>query len=288
MLGNRRKLGSAGRLSKLERVVPYRGRTTTSRTPTSVADPNLPTFRCAFLMATQTLERTTEVGQLAAGLAHEIRNPLHAIQLNLHTLQRAYDRGQALTGEDIRTMLEQSSSEIDRIEHLMQQLLGFATPDEPRDEVVEVVSEIRAIADFLDREMVRSNVELQLQLPDEPIHVRMDHGRLRQVVLNLLQNAQQSMEGGGRIIVTAEREPEMALLIISDSGPGIPEADRQRIFEPFYSTRRNGTGLGLSIVRRFVQEVHGEVRCETNPQGGATFRISLPAVNSPETEVRPS
>src|SRR5690606_34315095 len=92
-------------------------------------------------MNTQTLERTTEVSQLAAGLAHEIRNPLHAIQLNLHTLQRAYERGQALSGDEIRSMVEQSSREIDRIEHLMQQLLGFATPDQPRDEVVNVGEE---------------------------------------------------------------------------------------------------------------------------------------------------
>lgn len=239
-------------------------------------------------MNTQTLERTTEVSQLAAGLAHEIRNPLHAIQLNLHTLQRAYERGQALSGDEIRSMVEQSSREIDRIEHLMQQLLGFTTPDQPRDEVVNVGEELRAIVDFIDREMLRNNVQLELFLSDEPLFVRMDHGRLRQVVLNLLQNAQQAMPEGGQVTVVASGQRDVIEIVVADRGTGVPESDRQKIFEPFYSTKRNGTGLGLSLVRRFVSEVGGQIGCESNEHGGATFRILLPAAKNPEAKGRKS
>lgn len=239
-------------------------------------------------MNTQTLQRTTEVSQLAAGLAHEIRNPLHAIQLNLHTLQRAYERGQPLSGDEIRSMVEQSSREIDRIEHLMQQLLGFATPDQPRDEVVNVKEELHAIVDFIEREMERHNVQVELLLADEPLYVRMDHGRLRQVVLNLLQNAQQAMPSGGQVTVIATGQRDTVEIVVADRGTGVAEADRQRIFEPFYSTKPNGTGLGLSLVRRFVDEVGGQIGCENNEHGGATFRILLPAAKHPEAKGRKS
>jgi len=239
-------------------------------------------------MNTQTLQRTTEVSQLAAGLAHEIRNPLHAIQLNLHTLQRAYERGQPLSVDEIRSMVEQSSREIDRIEHLMQQLLGFATPDQPRDEIVNVNEELHAIVDFVEREMERHNVKMELALSGEPLYVRMDHGRLRQVVLNLLHNAQQAMPAGGEILVMASSRRDTIAIVVADQGTGIPEADRERIFEPFYSTKPNGTGLGLSLVRRFVEEVGGQIGCENNEHGGATFHILLPAAKHPEAKGRKS
>ena len=170
----------------------------------------------------------------------------------------------------------------------MQQLLGFATPEHPRDEVVNLVDELHAIVDFIDRELLRNNVQVELVLPSEPIYVRMDHGRLRQVVLNLLQNAQQAMPEGGAVIVQATGGRDTAEIVVADRGPGIPEADRQRIFEPFYSTKLNGTGLGLSLVRRFVEEVGGHIGCENNEFGGATFRILLPAAKNPESKGRKS
>lgn len=227
------------------------------------------------------LDRATEVGKLAAGLAHEIRNPLHAIQLNLHSFRRAHDQEAELPPEETTKLLEQSTREIERIEQLMQQLVGFATPEEPRDEVIDVASEIREVDEFIEQEMLGKNIKLQTRLPRGPVWVQMDHGRLRQVMLNLLQNAQQAMEDSGSIDVELSRRRGRAEITVSDNGPGISEENRRRIFEPFYSTKAEGTGLGLALVARFIDEVGGEIHCEENSEGGVTFRIVLPETDPP-------
>lgn len=232
------------------------------------------------------LERASEVSALAAGLAHEIRNPLQAIQLNLHTLQRAQKRGTTLSSNEMKTMLEESTAEIDRIEHLMQQLVGFATPEEPRDETIDVNSELRAVVDFIQQEMLRSNIQLEMQIPSETIAVQMDHGRLRQIMLNLLQNAQQAMDKGGRVRVNLRRHRDQAEITVADDGPGVAEKDRPRLFEPFFSTKASGTGLGLALVKRYVEEVDGEIHCQSNSWGGTTFRIVLPAAQNHKTQGR--
>lgn len=222
------------------------------------------------------LERTTEVGALAAGLAHEIRNPLHAIQLNLHTLRRAQQRGMVISAEEMTTILDESTNEIDRIDQLMQQLVNFTTPEQPRDETINLVTEIRSVVNFLEQELLSGNIQVQLQMPSVPVTVRMDHGRLRQVMLNLLQNAQQAMPDGGRVRVALQRTRKRAEMTVADNGPGVLSGERERIFEPFYSTKDGGTGLGLALVRRFVEEVGGDIRIQDSDGGGATFRISLP------------
>lgn len=221
------------------------------------------------------LERATEVGKLAAGLAHEIRNPLHAIRLNLHSFRRTYDRGAELTAEDVSAMLEQSAREIDRIEQLMQQLVSFAAPEEPRNEIIDLAAEIRNVVEFIRQELLNKNVEIQARMPDDPVRAHMDRGRLRQIMLNLLQNAQQAMKQGGRIDIGLTRRRGRAEITVTDNGPGIADDDRQRIFEPFFSTKPDGTGLGLALVKRFIDEVDGEIHCEPGPSGGVTFRILL-------------
>ena len=227
------------------------------------------------------VNRATEVGKLAAGLAHEIRNPLHAIQLNLHSFRRAQQREAGLPPGEIAKMLDQSIREIERIEHLMQQLVGFATPDEPGSEVINVASEIQEVVEFIRQEMLDMGVCLDAQLSSSPVWVQIDQGRLRQIMLNLLQNAQQAMDGSGRIVVGLARRRGRVELEIADDGPGIAAEDLDRIFEPFYSTKSDGSGLGLALVKRFIDEIDGEIRCEPNMPKGVTFRITLREARPP-------
>lgn len=227
------------------------------------------------------IERATEVGKLAAGLAHEIRNPLHAIQLNLHSFRRVHQQQAEMPPEEISKMLDQSTREIGRIEQLMQELVGFATPDEPRHEVIDVVREIRDVVDFIQQEMIDRNVEINMQLEDQPVCVNIDRGRLRQIMLNLLQNAQQAMQDGGRIEIGLSRRRGRIEITVTDNGPGIPDADHERIFEPFYSTKSNGTGFGLALVKRFVEQVGGNICCENNAGGGVTMKIELHEAQGP-------
>ncbi|REJ88587.1 MAG: hypothetical protein DWQ35_19735 [Planctomycetota bacterium] len=224
------------------------------------------------------LRRVAELGQIAAGLAHEIRNPLHAIRLNLHTFRRTYHGEAELDSNEIVEMIDQSSSEIDRLEHLMNELLGFASPKEAREEVIDLTMELKTTLDFIEQELLHRNVNVRADFPSTPVRVRMDPGRLRQILLNLLVNAQDAVEEGGEIRMAVRRVGSRAEVVVSDNGPGVSEAERERIFEPFYSTKSSGSGLGLPMVRRFVEEAHGTIQCEGKESDGATFRITLPLI----------
>jgi len=232
------------------------------------------------------LERAAEISQLAAGLAHEIRNPLHAIRLNLHTFQRSQRDGSTLEPEELKKMLEESSREIDRIDQLMQELVGFATPEEPRDEVIDLNSELQSVVDFIDQEMVRNDVAVRTDLPRRSVLVRFDPGRLRQIMLNLLHNAAAASNANGRITVAVANRGGQAEITVSDHGCGVSDADREKIFEPFFTTKSHGTGLGLALVKRFVEEADGEIRCEDNPGGGTIFRIRLKEYSKPQQKRR--
>ncbi|TVS19909.1 MAG: sensor histidine kinase [Planctomycetaceae bacterium] len=229
-------------------------------------------------MVTQTYMRAAEeLGRLAAGLAHEIRNPLHALRLNLHAFRRVQQDAQALEPAEVTRMLEQSVEEIDRIDRLLGQLSHFTTPDEPRAEAFNLNAELEGIVDFISQELRRSNVEVQLDLPKSPASVHMDRAQLRQIMLNLLHNARDSMPDGGRIDVRLVRKTTQVEILVADQGRGISAADRPHVFEPFYSTSDDGTGLGLALVKRFVEDAGGQIQCHANTPQGTQFLIRLRA-----------
>jgi two-component system, NtrC family, sensor histidine kinase HydH len=226
--------------------------------------------------ATQTyMHAAEELGCLAAGLVHEIRNPLHALRLNLHAFRRTQQDAQALGPAEVTRMLEQSSREIDRIDRLLGQLSHFTAPDEPRTEAFNLNAELEGIVDFISQELRRSHVEVQLDLPKSPASVWMDRARLRQIMLNLLHNARDSMPDGGRIDVRLVRKSNQVEILVADQGRGIADADRPHVFEPFFSTSNDGTGLGLALVKRFVEEAGGQIQCRPNTPHGTQFLIRL-------------
>jgi signal transduction histidine kinase len=112
--------------------------------------------------------------------------------------------------------------------------------------------------------------------PDSQVATRIDRDRVRQILLNLLNNAQDAAGQGGQISVALEHSDGWADVIVSDNGPGVPEEDRERVFEPFYTTKEKGCGLGLSLVKRFAEEAGGTARCESKAGRGARFRVRLP------------
>jgi two-component system sensor histidine kinase AtoS len=223
------------------------------------------------------LKRATEVAQLAAGLAHEIRNPMHAIRINLHALAKVdSDRRLKLAAEEHTKLLAESDREIERVEKLMHELVTFASPDKPKIEILDLKTEVQSLLDFINREMTRQHIVIATHFASTSAHVRFDADRLRQIMLNLMQNAEQALRGPGKIDISISSDAERVSLRVADNGPGIPEEDRQRIFEPFYSTKANGSGLGLALVRRFVTEADGAITCESNSPKGTIFRIELP------------
>jgi two-component system sensor histidine kinase PilS (NtrC family) len=216
-------------------------------------------------------EHFAALGRLAAGLAHEIRNPLGSISGSVEMLRDT----PALAAED-RQLADLVLRETARLNDLVTDILLFARPRPP---VLEVVGVGRLLGEVLEmfrrgpageRVVVRGEIEEDLQ-------ARVDPDQLRQVLWNLLKNAADASPGGGEVTVTTMRGDGDALIIeVRDRGRGIPEEVRGRIFDPFYSSRAEGLGIGLALVRQITEAHGGKVEVDSRPAEGATFRIILP------------
>jgi signal transduction histidine kinase len=228
-------------------------------------------------------EKMAMVGQLAAGLAHEVGAPLHVIRGRADLLAKRFEAGDARS-RDVRIITEQ----IDRITGIVHGLLDFARQKEPRLSSVDVVPVADGVIELLDTELRPAGIRARRTGLDAAT-VRGDRDQLQQVLLNLLLNAVQALrdqddQAGDRSIEVAVATDardgrDEVVLTVSDSGPGIPEALRERIFEPFFTTRPDGrgTGLGLAIARRIVEE-HGGVVTVADRAGGTTVVVRLPRV----------
>jgi signal transduction histidine kinase len=223
------------------------------------------------------LQRATEMEQFAGGLAHEIRNPLHAIRLNLHTLARALAGTGKMDPKNLETVIEQTNQEIQRVDGLVQQMLGFTTAGEVKRVDVDLVEEVRSTLRFLQHDLERHHIELDEHFPRHEVKARVDPDRFRQIMLNLMINAKEELPEGGRLELHVRQRHKFAEVSLSDNGPGIAARDCERIFEPFYSTKQRGLGLGLALVRRFVEDLGGRIWCESDGErGGTTFRLEVP------------
>jgi signal transduction histidine kinase len=224
-------------------------------------------------------ERLTTVGRLAAGIAHEINNPLEGMANYLSLARDALSRGDV---ESARRRLDGVRQGLDRAALVVRQVLAHADParaEKGRVDLAQVLAEttefVRSRADF-------SRIRFETALPEEPLGVQGSSIMLGQVAVNLILNACEAQPGGGEVMVSARREGGRVVAEVADRGPGVPESDRQRIFEPFFSTK-DSTGLGLSVCHSIVREHGGELLVLPRDGGGALFRLSLPAAEA-ETE----
>jgi signal transduction histidine kinase len=216
-------------------------------------------------------ERLVAMGRLAAHVTHEVRNPLNSIRLNVEMLQE--DVADALP--EARHMLESVVREVDHLTEITEQYLRLVRLPEPKLERVDLANMLREVALFLAPEMERANVALRLAL--EPVApVPIDEGQLRQALFNLCRNAREAMPEGGALHI-ALRETEAGVsLSIRDQGTGIPEAEREKIFDLFYTTKQHGTGLGLALTQQIIVAHRGRIACSPAEPTGTTFEIRLP------------
>ncbi len=222
-------------------------------------------------------ERRSYVGLLASGLAHEIRNPLNAMNMNLQMLDEELQMTPGLEQADYRELLESTNSEIKRLESLVNNFLAYARPAQPRFEPADLNETLRQVVKFLEADFARSRVRLDLGLEPLLPTVDLDETQFKQAVMNLLVNARQVLRSGGSVAVrTAAGSGGDVLVEVQDDGPGIPPENREKIFEVFYSNRGGGTGLGLPIARQIVERHGGTIEVDDAPGGGTVFRIRLP------------
>jgi signal transduction histidine kinase len=226
-------------------------------------------------------DRLAALGQMAAGLAHEIRNPLGSIKGAAQYLQPV--EGQQPEG-GTREFLHIIVEEVDRLNKIVSQFLDYARPYRGDQSPLDVNDVVRKTLNLLDKERSGSKVEIVMNLHEVLPPVRADAQQLRQVMLNLALNAFDAMPEGGRLQVSTglrrstRRGATAAFLEIRfrDDGIGIPPADLRNLFVPFFTTKEKGTGLGLAISQRIIENHGGTIEVRSQPGSGATFTVLLP------------
>jgi signal transduction histidine kinase len=217
-------------------------------------------------------EQLAAVGQIAAGVAHELRNPLTAIKMLVQTgLEGQAPPG--LPAEDL-AVIEQS---VRRMEQYIQIFLDFARPPRSERRRADLLEVVRRAVALVDGRARRQKVAVSLDVPALPVQVSVDPEQIQQVLVNLLLNALDALPRGGQIHVEVEADAGDIEVRVRDNGPGVPAAIRGRLFEPFVTGKPDGVGLGLSICKRLVEAHGGSIRGDNLPEGGAVVSFTLPA-----------
>jgi signal transduction histidine kinase len=231
-------------------------------------------------------EKLASLGVLAAGVAHEIRNPLTAIKFRLFSLKKALPSGGA-EEEDAVVI----GSEINRLERIVKDFLQFARPSEPELREVPAQRLLQEVLELLKPQLEKCSIRMSLEASPS-VWVRADTQQIKQVLINLIQNSADSIGRDGEIKLRVRRDSDsprngegaFALLEVSDTGKGIPPSVQDRLFDPFFTTKEGGSGLGLPIAARIVEKHGGLLRYQTQVDVGTTFSIALPLLNEHETE----
>lgn len=217
------------------------------------------------------LDRLASLGKLAAGIAHEVRNPLTGISLLLDDL---HDRTASASGDQV--MIKKAAAEIERVERLITALLNYSSPVRAEFREGDLNAVVHDALLLIRRQCERCMVVIEQESLEIPVF-RFDPEKIKQALLNVVKNSLEAMPGGGRIVITASSDEKNALVVISDNGPGIAPDDLPLIFEPFFTRKGAGTGLGLSITHRIiVEEHHGRISVESDGVTGTRFILALP------------
>jgi signal transduction histidine kinase len=219
----------------------------------------------------QRAQQLATVGELASGIAHEVRNPLTGV---LGAVDLALRR---LPSDDAaRPLLEEAQQQLRRIESTTSQLLRFARPPELREVFVDPNGLVERAAHIVEPQAKSARVGISVEPTGTEMTVRADPELMVQVLVNLMLNAVDATPAGGVVTVWVAGHPPEVWIGVRDTGAGVPPAIRGDVFRPFFTTKHQGTGLGLSISRQIVERHGGELRLEDTPGGGATFIVALP------------
>jgi signal transduction histidine kinase len=219
----------------------------------------------------QRAQQLASVGELASGVAHEIRNPLTGVRGALDLALRKLPAGEAAW-----PLLEEAQRQLDRIEQATKQLLRYARPPEMRRLAIDVRELVGRAAAVVGPRVDAAGITLRTEVDPQPVVARVDPELLVQVLVNLMLNAIDAMGRGGDLTVWTARHAPEVWIGVRDTGPGVPPELRREIFRPFFTTKHQGSGLGVSISRQIVARHGGTLRLEDTPGGGATFIVALP------------
>lgn len=232
-------------------------------------------------------ERLAAIGKMAAHITHEIRNPLSSIGLNVELLEEtisladevgADGAARARRTQEAQKLLSAIAREVGRLADVSDDYLRVARLPQPRLAPLDLRALVRDVLEFAGPELERARVVVEPSLAEVAARVAADEGQVRQALVNLVRNAREAMEDGGRLRVTLTADPRAMTLAIEDEGPGIEAEVRQRIFDPFFTTKSTGTGLGLPITKQIVEAHGGTITCEAGEARGTRFVLTFPRV----------
>jgi len=224
-----------------------------------------------------------EIGQLTAGLAHEIKNPLSTIHINLKLLAEDLAHHDDELHRRWLRRLEGARQEAGRLRDILDDFLRYAGKHELQCEVADLRGVVQELLDFFAPQAEAARVVLRASLPEDPVRCSVDVNLLKQAVLNLLLNAVQAMPAGGELLVRLSGDRGRAGIEVIDTGPGIAPETLPRIFHAYFSTKKGGSGLGLPTTQRIVREHGGAITVESDLGKGTRFVITLPLAGKPET-----
>lgn len=226
-------------------------------------------------------EKLVAMGSLGAGVAHQIRNPLNSIHMISQVLSRTADLPAEVKGQ-VHLIRDESA----RIEDIVQRFLVFAKPREPVFEILDLATLVRDVVE-LQAAAQEAAAQLTFSAYAPGLQAEVDRRFVIEILENLLRNAAQAMQGPGKVLVSLIARGEWAEIVVADDGPGVPVADRERIFDLYYTTRPEGTGLGLSLTAQMVAAMSGQLSLDREPgldNRGARFVVRLPLRQAPSPE----
>jgi signal transduction histidine kinase len=216
-------------------------------------------------------EHLATMGELAAGLAHEIRNPLAGIAGVIEIIGRDLP-----ASSPARAVVKEVRQEVMQINRIVSDLLECARPKPPETRLSDLHATVEHVVMFARQQALSKSIDVEFHHDPLPLEVEHDSNQVNQVLLNLLLNSIQSIDHRGKITVTVERHSQLAAISVADTGRGIAPEHLPHIFRPFYTTKGNGTGLGLSLARRIVEEHGGRMEVSSTLGHGSTFIVFLP------------
>jgi PAS domain S-box-containing protein len=224
-------------------------------------------------------ENLASLTTLAAGVAHEIKNPLGSISIHLQLMQKTLSKISEESAKPLRKYIDVLNEEVDRLNHIVVDFLFAVRPMSLELREGDINALIRELVEFVSYEMEQSHVKCLLELDEKLPPVLMDERYMKQVLLNLIKNAQGAMQNGGILTIASACADNEVRINIIDTGSGISEENLSKIFEPYFTTKETGSGLGLTLVFKIIKEHRGEISVESKEGAGTCFEISLPVVS---------
>ncbi|MFC1587130.1 nitrogen regulation protein NR(II) [Planctomycetota bacterium] len=224
----------------------------------------------------QRKRRLEALGQMAAGVAHEIRNPLGGIQLYASMLEKDLDEQ-----PDQLRLIQKILGGVQHLNSIVEDLLAFTNTIIPAFAATDVHRVLEEAISFVSAGFELSFINICRNYDTDLLPVPMDPNLMRRAFLNILLNAEQAMRKNGTLIIDTMRDGDGVGIVFTDSGSGIPEEFLEKIFNPFFTKKEKGTGLGLAIVYRIIESHKGDINADNSPEGGAVFTIKLPGRQSP-------